>query len=920
MAIAFVRAHFLNVTNSGGACKTFAYLGRTAILDERLGTTFDYAGIARDLVYERLILPSAAPFQTAPQFANALDEAERRRQRRSTNRKRWPQFGAHLIFALPPDPILTLDETAELVDRLVTFATSGSSALPAYVAIHDPALAAPGSINRHAHVLIGLREIDGTGLSRRKVRHLFARPRHAAAANFRTSYIAEALHWPDIARDLQNMMFAEVGSSALVDPPAPFAGRHWSAKALRHSPERRARYDETTYRQNVELINGDPAMLVAGLLRGRSAMRVDEVRGLIARFLDSEEDRQWRLDKILTDTEVVTLARDGTETEPRWITTKVIYDVTCEALAVVDREVAARRAGGPSRHPALEITVASEEATIVAALAERLSGSSRRVHRPLVIGQKHSDCRALATAIEGSRPTVGTFKALEAAPRRNNRGRSDRVGLRRAGFIFVPHAEGVSDQDLATLLLRAERYRARLLLGYDVSRMSPSGNLAARLADKLGGGPVVDVEDVAPYLKAGLVDEACRALYRNHRVRFDAPDGEAREAFDFVVSDDQDRLASLDREIRSARSGGGEIAVTDHLSLVHGQWIVYTASDYNTQHIRAGRFARVVGACSPHIIEVVDTEGVKAALDATSFPRIRSAFAISVREARRAPKGASLLIEATTRQHAWSAALLAASRAEKAILQLNPAVAKNLTEWIAVVSRSKPAPLPTGLTLRDDPQAEINVLMRRIYSGMAKNEQELSTLSSSGIRFDDWLEPMPEPGLTTRALPNVDYDAAAFAREVSSPQAAVNSPAFAPHPSGSLSDAQRRQLTEEIRAAIFRTADTRLALHRLQTALAPANDQRQINADNLVRACPANGPMAALIDVLLGRPEQTEPDKLADLELPADMTARTERPWGIWEMWQFRSDLRTMASSGSNWPIPSLSSEPAKAATPRFPS
>ncbi|MGE4167656.1 MAG: hypothetical protein AB7E67_16875, partial [Xanthobacteraceae bacterium] len=86
-----------------------------------------------------------------------------------------------------------------------------------------------------------------------------------------------------------------------------------------------------------------------------------------------------------------------------------------------------------------------------------------------------------------------------------------------------------------------------------------------------------------------------------------------------------------------------------------------------------------------------------------------------------------------------------------------------------------------------------------------------------------------------------------------------------------------------------------------------------------VRACPANGPMAALIDVLLGRPEQTEPDELADLELPADMTARTERPWGIWEMWQFRSDLRTMATSGSNWPIPSVSSEPAKAATPRFP-
>ncbi len=918
MPIAFVRTHFLNLTRRGGACKTVAYLGRTAVLDERLGTTFDYAGIARDLVYERLILPGNAPFRTAAELANALDEAERRRQRSSTNRKRLPQFGAHLIFALPPDPILTLDETTEVVDRFVTVAIGGSAALPGYVAIHDPASATPGAVNRHAHILIGLREVDGTGLSRRKVRHLFAHPRHAAAGNVRTSYVAEALHWPDIARNLQHMMFAEVGSSALVDPPAPFGGRHWSAKALRRSPGRRARHDETTYRQNVELINGDPAMLVARMLRGRSAMRVDEVRSLIARFLDSEEDRQWRLDTILSDTKVVPLAQEPTETKPQWLTTKAMYDAIGEALALVDRAAASRSAGAPSRSPVLEVIVASGEAAIVTTLAERLSGSSRRVHRPLVIGQKHSDCRDLATEIKDCQPTVGTVKALEAVPRRNNRGRSDRVGLRRGGFIVVPRAEGLSDQDLATLLLRAEKYSARLLLGYDVSRMSPSSSLAARLADKLGDGPVVDVKDAAYYLKAGLVDQACRALYRDERVRFHAPDREAREAFDFVVSDDEERLAGLDREIRSARPGGGEIAVTDRLSLVHGQWIVYTASDYNTQQIRAGRFARVVGTRSPHAIEVIDIDGAKATLDATSFPRVRSAYAITVREGRRAPRDAKLLIEATTRQHAWSAALLAASRAQKAIIQVDPAVAKNLTEWIAVVSRSKPAPLPTDLTLRDDPSAEINVLMRRIYSGTPKEKQEPETFLNR-MRFDEWVEAMPEPRQPKEARLKVDYAPAASAPEDSPSKAEVNLPALAPQPSGSFSDAQRRQLAEEIRAAIFQSADTRLALHRLQTALAPTNDQRQINADNLARVCPANGPMAALIAVLLGRPEQTEPDELADLELPADMTVSTERCWGIWEMWQFKCDLRTMATPGSNWPIPRVSSEPAKAAALRFP-
>lgn len=912
MPIAFARARFLNITSRGGACKTVAYLGRKVILDRRLDQIFDYEGIANDLVYETMILPNNAPFRTPAEFANALDEAERRRQRRSTNRERWPQFGAHLIFALPPDTILTVDEAAELVDRLVRVGIGGSPALPAYVTIHDPALAAPGAVNRHAHVLVGLREIDGTGLSRRKVRHLFAHPRHAAGPNVVPSYVAEGLPWPDIARDLQNVMFAEVGSNALVDPPAPVGGRHWSAKTLRHSPDRRARHDETVRRQNVELVEGDPPVLVARMMRGRSAMRIDEVRRLLARFLDSEEDRQWRLDRILTNTEVVTLASDGTETKPRWLTTKIIYDAMCEAVAVVDRAATARSPGAPSQRPALEVIVASGEETIVAALSERLSGSARRIHRPLVIGQKHSDCRALAAEIGDCRPTIGTFNALEAGPRRNSRGGTNRIGLRYGGFIVVPHVECVGDQDLAALLLRTEQYGARLLLGYDVSRGAPSNSLAARLADKLCDRPVFDKDDVTRHLRAGLVHQACRALYRDNRIHFGAPDRDAREAADFVVCDDEDRLAGLDRELQSTRSADSDRAVTGLLSLVRGQCIVYTAGDFNTEHIRAGRFAKVIDATPLGTLEVIHTNGAKATLDLKSFPPIRSAYAISIREARHAPKSARLLIETTKYQYAWSVALLAASRAEQAIIHVDSAVAKNLKEWIAVVSRSKPAPLLTDLTLRDDPLAEINALMRRIYSGATRDQRELHTRSNDELRFDEWVEAMPD--LTKRAPQKSECAPVATRARASASEATDNSPALAPI----LSEEQRRHLNAELRAAMFRSPDTRLALQRLRIALAPCNERRHVNAENLLRVCPADGPMAALLRALLGRPEEVKPHDFDDLELPAEMMAGMPRNWGLWEMWQFGIDLRTMASSSSNWPIPSVSSEPEKAAAQRF--
>src|SRR5690606_34911201 len=124
------------------------------------------------------------------------------------------------------------------------------------------------------------------------------------------------------------------------------------------------------------------------------------------------------------------------------------------------------------------------------------------------------------------------------------------------------------------------------------------------------------------------------------------------------------------------------------------------------------------------------------------------------------------------------------------------------------------------------------------------------TALSSQLRFDDWLEAMPEPDLTKGVSPKIDPVPVAVTPDASSPEATVNAPALAPHPSGSLSDAQRRQLAEEIRGTIFRSADTRSALHRLQTALAPTNARRHINAENVIRVCSVDGPMAALVRAL----------------------------------------------------------------------
>jgi hypothetical protein len=64
-------------------------------------------------------------------------------------------------------------------------------------------------------------------------------------------------------------------------------------------------------------------------------------------------------------------------------------------------------------------------------------------------------------------------------------------------------------------------------------------------------------------------------------------------------------------------------------------------------------------------LDVVHADESTETIDLWRFPHVRSAHAISIREARHAPAKSRLLIEVSTPQHAWSAALLAAIAAEK---------------------------------------------------------------------------------------------------------------------------------------------------------------------------------------------------------------------------------------------------------------
>jgi hypothetical protein len=119
-----------------------------------------------------------------------------------------------------------------------------------------------------------------------------------------------------------------------------------------------------------------------------------------------------------------------------------------------------------------------------------------------------------------------------------------------------------------------------------------------------------------------------------------------------------------------------------------------------------------------------------------------------------------------------------------------------------------------------------------------------------------------------------------------------------------LSDEQRWRLHDDLRAVLYWNSNTRLALARLQSALAPTNPKRDAIAEKLLRVRSPDDPMATLVQVLLGQQERRRQAEFDELELPMEMTARMPRGWDIGKLSVFRTELVTMACSFTNWPLP----------------
>lgn len=909
MAIAYLRISFPRLLPDGGAAKWLAYLGRYRVVDRLLKRVFDFEGIAPDLVYDVVILPGDAPpeYASPAKLAHEIDAAEARRMRSFEDRERLPQIGAAFVLALPPDSELTYDQVVELSHRLAEHIRQDLP-LAIYMAIHDPAREEPGSVNRHLHLLVTTRGLGPVGFMLHKIRGLFARPRAAKAPNVHANYIAEGVHWPQVARELLESYFLELGLDLTVDPHLPVGHRHWSAATIRDEPERVEEHRRMIHRRNEKIVLGEAPLLVESMRRGRTTVSAGEIRRILVPFIDREADREFRLNQILGDPEIITYSLHAEDPRATRLTTRAIHRLVTSATEIIDRiaEVDSER---------FVAAISETNATAVMhQLTVRIQQQSAGC-RVLLAGLAKSHSSDLREQLEKIDCVVTTIDSLLTPKLRTPNSPEDPLEIGPNDLIAVARSEQVDDESLAKLIVAVSNCGAQLVLGYDESRRT--GVVRNGLARWISGKityplpEALEPEDALRLLRCGRVEHALWLLDQQSALQFEVDDPPSGTAPEFIVCDDMYQLAQINTGER----------VTNAITLEYGlytfapqDWIAFTDTDYRQipPTIRKGRLAQVVGILPEGWrILIRHPDDTLEEVDLQRFSHVRSARAISIAEARHAPDDARLEIRLTKARRAWSALHLAAARGQGSVVRISPLVARNLEELKAVARRNLPAALPTELLVSPDSPTEVLQILMNAEAqpslapspgGKPAFNLEIFPVPDENGRWPINPEPSPEHRVVV-----IDAEPSASSKQERRvhPLPADNI-VFRPFfETNYVTPLQTRiphgLLHEKLWTSLASTPDGQLLLNRLEDALHHEALDRKDTFGRLKQLIGLAAPTLELIQVIMNlgaRRAVPRADNVA-MEIEGDENLTRPRDWSSSEIHAFERDIEAFARPSS---------------------
>lgn len=237
MAIPFASARYIQRSKGHSSVKRLAYISRAKIVDKRTGEEFDYTD--REPAFEIFaLLPDDAPSALYRPTAlwNAIETGSKRAD---------AAVGIDLLLSLPTSSQMSETQAAAMVRRFITEAIIKPHGLGATVALHRPhplegsdlnfeageqepddsfaRMLKAGDFNIHAHVLVTPRQVDSSGISRRRYTALDVQ--HGVAST--------GIDWGRLWGRFQNAFYHELGLDLRVRPNPPVALAQRPLKAVR---------------------------------------------------------------------------------------------------------------------------------------------------------------------------------------------------------------------------------------------------------------------------------------------------------------------------------------------------------------------------------------------------------------------------------------------------------------------------------------------------------------------------------------------------------------------------------------------------------------------------------------------------------------------------------------------------------------
>ena len=556
MAIYHFSAKVISRANGSSALAAAAYRSASRLHDQRLDRHHDFSNKA-GVVHSEVMLPDGAPeeWQDREKLWNAVEAAEVRKD---------AQLAREVEFAIPRelDQAEGIRLTREFVQR--EFVDRG---MVADLNVHWD-IGADGMPKPHAHVMLGMREVDGEGFG-------------AKVRDWNRTDLLE--HWRGAWAEHVNQRLAELDIDARVDhrsleaqgvdlEPQHKIGPAASRMADQGLASERLDEHRNIARSNGEKIIASPSIALDAITRTQATFTTRDLAMFVHRHSDDKDQFDRAMSAVRNAPDLVALGKDG-RGEDRFTSRDMIEveqrlehsagkldDRAGHRLPEVatDRAIAASASNGlilsGEQRTAFERVTQAGDLAIVVGYAGTGKSAMLSVARDAWERGGYLPIGAALSGIAAENLESGSGIASRTIASLEHQWSQGRELLGPGNVLVIDEAGMVGSRQMERIIGEAEKRGAKVVLVGDPEQLQAieAGAAFRSIAERHGSVEITDIRrqhddwqrDATRHLATGRTGEAVRA-YEEHGAVHAAETREQARA-DLIDGWDRDRQARPD--------------------------------------------------------------------------------------------------------------------------------------------------------------------------------------------------------------------------------------------------------------------------------------------------------------------------------------------------------------------------------------